>query len=46
MTKKEILKLAWPLIIANSFWNLQLTVDRVFLGMYSTEALGAAMTLS
>ncbi len=45
MTKKEILKLAWPLIIANSFWNLQLTVDRVFLGMYSTEALGAAMTV-
>lgn len=42
---KEILKIAWPLILANSFWNLQLTIDRVFLGMLSTEALGAAITV-
>ncbi len=42
---KKILILAWPLIISNSFWNLQLTIDRIFLGMYSTEALGAAMTV-
>ena len=42
---KEILYVAWPLIIANSFWNLQLTIDRVYLGMYSTEALGAAMAV-
>lgn len=42
---REILKMAWPLIIANSFWNLQLTIDRVFLGAYSTEALGAAMAV-
>lgn len=42
---KEILKIAWPLIIANSFWNLQLTIDRVFLGAHSTEALGAAMAV-
>lgn len=42
---KAILALAWPLIIANSFWNLQLTVDRIFLGSYSTEALGAAMAV-
>lgn len=40
-----ILRIAWPLIIANSFWNLQLTIDRIFLGMYSTEALGAAMAV-
>jgi MATE family multidrug resistance protein len=45
VTYKEILKLAWPLIIANSFWNIQLTIDRVYLGMYSTEALGAAMAV-
>ena len=43
---KEILTLAWPLIIANSFWNLQLTIDRVFLGAFSTEALGAAMAVN
>ncbi len=42
---KYLLKLAWPLIIANSFWNLQLTIDRVFLGQYSTEALAAAMAV-
>jgi multidrug resistance protein, MATE family len=42
---RAILQLAWPLIIANSFWNLQLTIDRVFLGQYSTEALGAAMAV-
>ncbi len=42
---KDILKMAWPLIIANSFWNLQMTIDRVFLGMHSTEALGAAMAV-
>lgn len=44
-TYKEILKVAWPLIVANSFWNLQLTIDRIFLGMMSTEALGAAMAV-
>ena len=43
---KAILKLAWPLIVANSFWNLQLTIDRVFLGRHSTEELGAAMAVS
>ncbi len=42
---KTLLAVAWPLIIANSFWNLQLTIDRVFLGTYSTEALGAAMAV-
>lgn len=41
----ELLKLAWPLIIANGFWNLQLTIDRVFLGSYSTESLGASMAV-
>lgn len=42
---KNILAIAWPLIIANSFWNLQMTIDRIFLGMLSTEALGAAMAV-
>lgn len=39
---REILHIAWPLIIANSFWNLQITIDRIYLGHFSTEALGAA----
>ncbi len=42
---KKIWAIAWPLIIANSFWNLQLTIDRIFLGGFSTEALGAAMAV-
>ncbi|MCB0327216.1 MAG: MATE family efflux transporter [Bdellovibrionales bacterium] len=42
---KTLFAIAWPLIIANSFWNLQLTIDRIFLGEYSTESLGAAMAV-
>lgn len=42
---KTILKIAWPLIIANSFWNIQITIDRIYLGQYSTEALGAAIAV-
>jgi MATE family multidrug resistance protein len=42
---KQLLRMAWPLIIANSFWNLQLTIDRIYLGNLSTEALGAAMAV-
>ncbi len=42
---KIVLNIAWPLIIANSFWNIQLTIDRIFLGSYSTESLGAAMAV-
>jgi MATE family multidrug resistance protein len=42
---KTLLAVAWPLIVANSFWNIQLTIDRVFLGNFSTEALGAAMAV-
>ncbi len=42
---KAILGLAWPLIVANSFWNLQMTIDRLFLADYSTEAMGAAVAV-
>ncbi len=41
----NLLKMAWPLIVANSFWNLQLTVDRIYLGHFSTEALAASMAV-
>ena len=44
--KKNILivwQISWPLIIANSFWNFQVTIDRMFLGQYSTESLAAAI---
>ena len=42
---KEVLRISWPLIVANSFWNLQLTIDRIFLGNFSTDALGAAIAV-
>src|SRR5262249_36349182 len=41
----QILLIAWPLVVANSFWNLQLTIDRIFLGQHSTESLGAAIAV-
>jgi MATE family multidrug resistance protein len=40
---RELLRLALPLIITNSCWTLQLTIDRVFLGHYSTDAVAAVM---
>lgn len=42
---REVLRVAWPLIIANSFWNIQMTIDRIFLGQLSTDSLGAAMAV-
>lgn len=42
---KMILSIAWPLIVANSFWNLQMTIDRLFLAEFSTEAMGAAVAV-
>ncbi|MCS6984539.1 MAG: MATE family efflux transporter [Leptospiraceae bacterium] len=41
----KIFHLAWPLIVANGFWNIQLSIDRFFLSQYSTYALGAAVTV-
>lgn len=40
---REVLRLALPLILANSFWTLQITIDRVMLSWYSSDALAAAM---
>src|SRR5262249_35323344 len=31
------------LILANSFWTLQITIDRIFLGQLDSKAVGAAM---
>jgi MATE family multidrug resistance protein len=39
----ELLKLAGPLIIANSFTTIQFTVDRAFLSQYNPDAMGASM---
>ncbi|QEL14407.1 MATE family efflux transporter [Limnoglobus roseus] len=40
---RELLKLALPLILANSFTTIQFTVDRVFLSWYHPDAMGASM---
>lgn len=39
----EVLRLAWPLILSNSFWTLQITVDRVLLSWFDSVAVGAAL---
>jgi multidrug resistance protein, MATE family len=40
---RELLRLALPLILSNSFWTLQVTVDRILLGQFSSNAVGAAV---
>jgi MATE family multidrug resistance protein len=36
-----MMALAWPLIVASSFWSLQMSIDRFFLGHYDLNALAA-----
>jgi multidrug resistance protein, MATE family len=43
-TGKQLLRVAWPLILSNSFWVLQINLDRIFLSWSSGVAVGAAMT--
>lgn len=40
---REVWRLAMPLILANSFWTLQITIDRVLLAQWDSPAVGAAM---
>jgi MATE family multidrug resistance protein len=40
---RELLILALPLIISNSFWTIQLTIDRVMLSRLNAELVGAAI---
>ncbi len=40
---RELLVLAWPLILSNSFWTIQLFLDAVFLNWYDTRSPGAVM---
>src|SRR6516165_545518 len=39
----ELLHLAWPLILSNSFWTLQIATDRILLSRSSSDAVAAAM---
>src|SRR5262249_48994595 len=38
----EVMRLALPLIVSNSFWTMQITIDRVLLSRYSSDAMAAA----
>src|SRR3954471_386922 len=40
----EVLRLAWPLVLTNSAWTLQIVLDRVMLSRSSTEAVGAGLS--
>ena len=42
----EVMRLAWPLILSNSFWTIQITIDRILLSQQSSEAGAAAMAAS
>lgn len=40
---RAVLRLSLPLILANAFMTLQITIDRIMLSHYSSEAMAAAM---
>jgi MATE family multidrug resistance protein len=40
---RELLKIAFPLILSTSAWSIQHFIDRMFLTWYSPEAIAAAM---
>jgi MATE family multidrug resistance protein len=40
---RELLRLAWPLILSNSLWTLQIFIDRIFLAHAGSDSLGAGM---
>ena len=41
---RALLGLAWPFILSNSCWTLQIVLDRILLSRSSTEAVGAGMS--
>jgi MATE family multidrug resistance protein len=40
---RELLRLAWPFILGQSFWTLQIILDRILLSRSSIQAVGAGM---
>jgi MATE family multidrug resistance protein len=40
---QAVLRLAWPLVLSNSLWTLQIFIDRIFLGHSGSESLAAGM---
>lgn len=42
----ELLRLAWPLMLGNLFFSVQIAIDRVFLSRYDPDASAAALSSS
>jgi MATE family multidrug resistance protein len=42
-TARQLLRVAWPLVLSNSFWMLQISLDRIFLSRHGSSDVGAAM---
>src|SRR5260370_8291929 len=40
---REVLALAWPLIVGNSLWTAQIILDRILLSRTASDTVGAAM---
>ena len=40
---RELLALAWPFILSNSLWTIQIALDRILLSRAGGSAVGAAM---
>jgi MATE family multidrug resistance protein len=40
---RELLALAWPLVVSNSFFTLQIALDRALLSRHASETVAAAM---
>jgi MATE family multidrug resistance protein len=40
---QELLALAWPLVLSNGIWTLQITLDRIFLGQHASADLAASL---
>jgi multidrug resistance protein, MATE family len=43
---KELLHLAWPLMLSNLFFSIQIVIDRTFLSQYDPDASAAALASS
>jgi MATE family multidrug resistance protein len=41
---RQLLRLAWPLLLSNSFLTLQIVLDRLLLSNSSSEAVGAGLS--
>src|SRR5262249_22510884 len=41
---RELLRLAWPLVLSNSFWTLQIVLDRLLISRSLGEGVGAAFS--